>query len=218
MYLLDANVFIQAKNLHYGFDFVPAFRNWLIRENSTGKVASVEKVADELRVGRDELSEWAEERGEGFFLRPDVNVATALNQVSDRASSQGYAPAAVATFFRLPTLGLLPMPRRTIAWWLHMKFRLRPSERSRFQTPASAWGFVASIHSRCFGRIGSGSYSAESEAGPLMQQSRSQRVSWGQGAAVHVRHRFGSPARSLPGPLQSTDKWRHGFGWPMYGS
>ena len=24
-YLLDANVFIQAKNLHYGFDFCPAF-------------------------------------------------------------------------------------------------------------------------------------------------------------------------------------------------
>lgn len=24
-YLLDANVFIQAKNLHYGMDFCPAF-------------------------------------------------------------------------------------------------------------------------------------------------------------------------------------------------
>jgi hypothetical protein len=29
-YLLDANVFIQAKNLHYGFDFCPAFWAWLI--------------------------------------------------------------------------------------------------------------------------------------------------------------------------------------------
>ena len=107
MYLLDANVFIQAKNLHYGFDFVPAFWDWLIRENSTGKVASVEKVADELRVGRDELSEWAEERGEGFFLRPDANVATALNQVSDWANSQGYAPEAVATFLKVADLWLV---------------------------------------------------------------------------------------------------------------
>ena len=80
MYLLDANVFIQAKNLHYGFDFVPAFRDWLIRENSTGKVASIEKVADELRVGGDEFSEWAEVQGEGFFLKPDADVATALNR------------------------------------------------------------------------------------------------------------------------------------------
>ena len=29
-YLLDANVFIQAKNLHYGLDFCPAFWDWLI--------------------------------------------------------------------------------------------------------------------------------------------------------------------------------------------
>lgn len=28
-YLLDANVFIQAKNLHYSFDFCPAFWDWL---------------------------------------------------------------------------------------------------------------------------------------------------------------------------------------------
>ena len=32
-YLLDANVFIQAKNLHYGFDFCPAFWDWLVDRN-----------------------------------------------------------------------------------------------------------------------------------------------------------------------------------------
>ncbi len=29
-FLLDTNIFIQAKNLHYGFDFCPAFWEWLI--------------------------------------------------------------------------------------------------------------------------------------------------------------------------------------------
>ncbi len=29
MYLLDANVFIDAKNRYYGFDIVPAFWDWL---------------------------------------------------------------------------------------------------------------------------------------------------------------------------------------------
>jgi len=33
-YLLDANIFIQAKNLHYSFDFCPAFWEWLDRANS----------------------------------------------------------------------------------------------------------------------------------------------------------------------------------------
>jgi hypothetical protein len=31
-YLLDADVFIRAKNLHYGLDFCPAFWDWLMSE------------------------------------------------------------------------------------------------------------------------------------------------------------------------------------------
>lgn len=56
-YLLDANIFIQAKNLHYGFDFCPAFWDWLVVQNEAGKVASIEKVGDELRAGNDVLGQ-----------------------------------------------------------------------------------------------------------------------------------------------------------------
>ena len=35
-YLLDANVFISAKNLHYGLDFCPAFWDWIIATNASG--------------------------------------------------------------------------------------------------------------------------------------------------------------------------------------
>jgi hypothetical protein len=62
-YLLDANVFIQAKNLHYyGMDFCPAFWDWLVSENAAGLVFSIEKVGDEIAAGDDELSEWAARR------------------------------------------------------------------------------------------------------------------------------------------------------------
>jgi hypothetical protein len=44
-YLLDANVFIQAKNLHYGLDFCPAFWKWLTEKNASEKVFSIEKAA-----------------------------------------------------------------------------------------------------------------------------------------------------------------------------
>lgn len=40
MFLLDANVFIQAKNLHYGFDFCPAFWSWVDRSHAAGRVSS----------------------------------------------------------------------------------------------------------------------------------------------------------------------------------
>ncbi len=100
-YLLDTNVFIQAKNLHYGFDFCPAFWDWLIARNGAGEVASIEKVADELQAGGDDLSDWASARGKDFFLPPDDAVASALVQVSAWATGQTYEPAAIATFLQV---------------------------------------------------------------------------------------------------------------------
>jgi hypothetical protein len=100
-YLLDANVFIQAKNLHYGFDFCPAFWDWLIANNSQNKVFSIEKVADEIEAGDDELSEWAQQRGSEFFLKPDSAILPALKRVSTWVTTHNYEPAAVNTFLQV---------------------------------------------------------------------------------------------------------------------
>jgi hypothetical protein len=100
-YLLDANVFIQAKNLHYGFDFCPAFWEWLVVHNRAGDVASVEKVGDEVQAGSDDLADWAAARGGGFFLPPDEAVLPALGRVSAWATGQSYEPAAVSTFLQV---------------------------------------------------------------------------------------------------------------------
>jgi len=101
-YLLDADVFIRAKNLHYGLDFCPAFWDWLIKENAAGNLYSIEKVGDEVLAVADELSAWASVRGDGFFLRPDATVFPALAEVSTWASSgQRYVPAAVSTFLQV---------------------------------------------------------------------------------------------------------------------
>lgn len=100
-YLLDANIFIQAKNLHYGLDFCPAFWEWLIENNSAGKVYSIEKVGDEIAAGADELAEWAANQGSDFFLQPDQDIVPALGQVSTWASGDNYEPAAVNTFLQV---------------------------------------------------------------------------------------------------------------------
>lgn len=100
-YLLDSNVFIQAKNLHYGFDFCPAFWDWVVAENLAGRVFSVEKVGTELAAGADELATWAASRGEGFFLEPDAAILPALSSESAWLSGQGYAAAAVSTFLQV---------------------------------------------------------------------------------------------------------------------
>lgn len=100
-YLLDANVFIQAKRLHYGLDFCPAFWDWLIAKNTTQRVFSIEKVGDEINAGGDELSDWAAQRGAEFFLQPDPAMIPALATVSAWATGQGYEPAAVNTFLQV---------------------------------------------------------------------------------------------------------------------
>jgi hypothetical protein len=100
-YLLDANIFIEAKNLHYGFDFCPAFWDWLVEKNAEKKVYSIEKVGDELEAGDDSLAEWAQQRGASFFIKPDSSILPALQCVSGWATQQNYEPAAVNTFLQI---------------------------------------------------------------------------------------------------------------------
>ena len=96
--LLDTNVFIRAKNLHYGFDFCPAFWDWLIDKNQSDEVGGIEKAGDELVAGQDDLSDWAQARGRAFFAPPDKVVIPALGRVSTWTTGQQFEPAAIATF------------------------------------------------------------------------------------------------------------------------
>lgn len=98
IYLLDANIFIEAKNRYYGFDFCPAFWDWLVEQNRVGKVASIARVGDELDAGDDDLTLWAKARGADFFTKPDNSVADALVVVGRWAQGAGYSPKAVSGF------------------------------------------------------------------------------------------------------------------------
>lgn len=106
-YLLDANVFIQAKNLHYGLDFCPAFWEWLIDNHAAGKVVSIDKVGDEIAAGDDELSDWARDRGNGLFIKTDAPVAAKFGEVSAWITGQQYEPAAINTFLQVADFYLI---------------------------------------------------------------------------------------------------------------
>jgi hypothetical protein len=106
-YLLDADVFIQAKNLHYGFDFCPAFWEWLINKNASKHVYSIEKVADELKGYGDELSDWTAQQSDDFFLKPDNTIVSCFTTISNWVNSQQYDQAAVSTFFQIADFYLI---------------------------------------------------------------------------------------------------------------
>lgn len=100
-YLLDANVFIQAKNLHYGLDFCPAFWEWMIETNASGKVFSIDKVADEIAAGDDELTDWMRQQDKSLFIKTDAKTAAQFGKISTWATQQQYEPAAVNTFLQV---------------------------------------------------------------------------------------------------------------------
>lgn len=100
-YLLDANIFIQAKNLHYGFDFCPGFWDWIDEAHAAGTVYSIRAVQTELTTGNDDLAEWARQRTRSFFIQPTANSAPSLRATSLWANSAGYTPAAVTTFLQV---------------------------------------------------------------------------------------------------------------------
>lgn len=100
-YLLDANVFIQAKNLHYGLDFCPAFWEWLAEKNAAGTVYSIDKVADELEAGSDELTTWMRQQNSDLFRKTDAHVMPHFVTVSTWVMGQNYEQTAINTFLQV---------------------------------------------------------------------------------------------------------------------
>jgi hypothetical protein len=99
-YVLDANVFMSAKNLHYGFDFCPAFWEWLIHAGNAGSVFSIDKVADEINAGQDDLAAWARNEGRELFRRTPAALAAQFIALSAWVTSQQYSPAAINVFLQ----------------------------------------------------------------------------------------------------------------------
>lgn len=97
-YVIDSDVFIRAKNDHYGFSFCPAFWEWLLREHSRGRLYSIEAVLSELTEQEDEVSAWAEGPGRGLFIPTAPDVFPSLTRVSAWAASGAYTPVAVNAF------------------------------------------------------------------------------------------------------------------------
>jgi predicted nucleic acid-binding protein len=97
MYLLDSNVFIEAKNRYYAFDLAPGFWQWVDTAVDAGDIGSIDQVGHELTRGTDDLSVWARSRPE-VFRATDALVATKLAELSIWATGAGYTSAAVSEF------------------------------------------------------------------------------------------------------------------------
>ena len=100
MHLLDANVFIEAKNFYYRFDTFPGFWEWLDAEQAKGQLASIESIRDELLKGNDDLAAWIKERkNSGWFLSVEnVDTQQNLAQIASWVMAQPVKEAAKPEF------------------------------------------------------------------------------------------------------------------------
>ncbi len=99
-YLIDADVFIRAKNEHYGFELCPGFWDWLERMHASDVAHSVDAVYTELTAGDDDLARWAADH-RSFFLpltAAELAAVAALNRWAN--DSTHYEPSAKAEFAR----------------------------------------------------------------------------------------------------------------------
>ena len=71
VYVLDANVFVQAHRRHYALDLCPGFWDFLVHENTAGRIISIDRVRQEILEG-DALDAWARTLTAGTFFATTV--------------------------------------------------------------------------------------------------------------------------------------------------
>lgn len=101
MYLIDSNIFIEAKNRYYAFDLAPSF--WAFMDTAFGgaNVRSIDMVYKELAQGTDELADWVKARkSSSIFLDvSDTGTQAVYGAIANGlSSSTHYKPAGVAQF------------------------------------------------------------------------------------------------------------------------
>ena len=71
IYVLDANVFIEAARRYYAFDLAPGFWQGLIDYAEDGQVESIDRIKHELGRGKDQLARWANSNFSDAFVSTD---------------------------------------------------------------------------------------------------------------------------------------------------
>lgn len=109
MYLLDANAFMEANRLYYGFEIAPGFWTWLGDPSLVGQVASIDAVKDEITAGTGDLVDWARARPASFWLTDTDDVLLAMRELAAWAAdpARQYRQEAVDEFLDSADLKLI---------------------------------------------------------------------------------------------------------------
>lgn len=136
-YLLDANVFIEARRRYYAFDICPGYWEALLAHREGARLGSIDRIRNELLRGNDDLAEWVERQvPEAFFLSTaDAAVTRHFAQMMGWVQEQAqFLPAAKAEFAQEAD-GWLAAYAKAHGFMLVTHEALNPESRKRVPLP-----------------------------------------------------------------------------------
>jgi predicted nucleic acid-binding protein len=101
IYVLDANVFIEAHQRYYAFDVCPGFWECVLHHHETARIVSIDPVRNELLQQSDELHVWVKRTAtkELFDSTNDPAVIQSFQEMMTWVmESKQYNPEAKAEF------------------------------------------------------------------------------------------------------------------------
>ena len=141
-YLMDANIFIQAKNLYYRFEFCQRFWDFLAEAHHADIVFSIERIKAELKKGDsdDPILEWMNHSlPTTFFLNDvkDANVMMTYAQImSWIASNTHYTQQAKNEFARFEVAdAFLIAAAKTYGYAIITHEKSQPARKNRVLIP-----------------------------------------------------------------------------------
>lgn len=84
LYVLDANVYMEAFQHYYAPDLAPGFWDYLRYLALEGRIYSPIEVFEEIKKREDELTQWAKAIANVLFREPDDDVIRYFQHVADR--------------------------------------------------------------------------------------------------------------------------------------
>lgn len=99
-YLLDANTLIEAKNRYYHMKVCPGYWDWLLLKGGENQLGSIVPVLDELKNGKDELTQWADDNDSLFAVISDDDTQASYSEIAQHVAAQAPSmkPGALESF------------------------------------------------------------------------------------------------------------------------
>lgn len=136
MYLLDANVFMEASRSYYSFDIAPGFWKWLADPVWGGQVASIQAIKDEITAGEGDLVRWARSLPSTFWVPETRAVASEMKRLAAWVTGPScvYLPYAISDFLASPDLKLVAFSK-VVGATVVTREKSEPNSKRRVKIP-----------------------------------------------------------------------------------